>query len=100
MFAGGKIRPIVTKHEEGAAFMADSYARVSGRLGVCCATTGPGATNALTGDRLRLPRFGARSPPHRPDRPVRLWKGRRPESSPLGIDIVDMYKDVTKAASC
>ena len=49
MFASGSIRPIITKHEEGAAFMADGYARVSGRLGVCCTTTGPGATNALTG---------------------------------------------------
>ena len=50
MFDGGqKIKPIIAKHEEGAAFMADGYARVSGRLGVCCTTTGPGATNALTG---------------------------------------------------
>jgi acetolactate synthase I/II/III large subunit len=43
------IKVIVTKHEEGAAFMADGYARVSGRLGVCCATSGPGATNLVTG---------------------------------------------------
>ncbi len=44
-----KINPIVTKHEEGAAFIADGYARVSGRLGVCCSTAGPGATNLITG---------------------------------------------------
>ena len=44
-----KITPIVTKHEEGAAFMADGFARVSGRLGVCCATAGPGASNLITG---------------------------------------------------
>ncbi len=44
-----KIMPVVTKHEEGAAFMADGYARVSGRLGVCCATAGPGASNLITG---------------------------------------------------
>ncbi|MEW6220508.1 MAG: thiamine pyrophosphate-binding protein [Thermodesulfobacteriota bacterium] len=43
------IKPIVTKHEEGAAFMADGYARLSGRLGVCCATAGPGASNLITG---------------------------------------------------
>src|SRR6478672_4733098 len=49
LFERGMIRPIVTKHEEGAAFMADGYARVSGQLGVCCTTAGPGATNALTG---------------------------------------------------
>jgi acetolactate synthase-1/2/3 large subunit len=44
-----KIKPIITKHEAGAAYMADGYARVSGRLGVCCATAGPGATNLITG---------------------------------------------------
>ncbi|MCI5167530.1 MAG: thiamine pyrophosphate-binding protein [Candidatus Electrothrix sp. GM3_4] len=43
------ILPIVAKHEEGAAFMADGYARVSGRLGVCYATAGPGASNLITG---------------------------------------------------
>ena len=43
------IRTITARHEAGAAFMALGYARVSGRLGVCCVTTGPGATNALTG---------------------------------------------------
>ena len=44
-----KIEVIVTKHECGAAFMADGYARVSGKLGVCCSTAGPGATNMITG---------------------------------------------------
>ena len=39
---------VLAKHEEGAAFMAQGHAQVSGRLGVVCATTGPGATNALT----------------------------------------------------
>jgi len=40
---------ITTRHETGAANMADGYARETGKLGVCCATTGPGATNLLTG---------------------------------------------------
>jgi acetolactate synthase-1/2/3 large subunit len=43
------IKPILAKHEEGAAFMADGYARVSGKLGVCYATSGPGVTNLITG---------------------------------------------------
>ncbi len=43
------IKPIVTKHEQGAAFMADGFARISGRLGVCTATAGPGASNLITG---------------------------------------------------
>src|SRR5690349_23294386 len=43
------MQPILAKHEEGAAFMAEGYARVRRGLGVCCATSGPGATNALTG---------------------------------------------------
>lgn len=43
------IKVIVAKHEEGAAFMADGYARVSGAIGVCCSTAGPGATNMITG---------------------------------------------------
>jgi len=45
----GGPRPIVARHETGAAFMADGYARYTGKLGVCCSTTGPGATNLLTG---------------------------------------------------
>lgn len=98
IFDRGKMRTIITKHEEGAAFMADGYARVSGRLGVCCATTGPGATNALTGIACA----------YRDSVPVLLvtaqvalsafGKGAAQESSPLGIDIVDMFRDVTKAS--
>ncbi len=45
----GGLRPIVARHEAGAAFMADGYARETGRLGVCCATSGPGSTNMITG---------------------------------------------------
>ncbi len=45
----GGPRPIVARHETGAAFMADGYARETGRIGVCCATSGPGATNLITG---------------------------------------------------
>jgi acetolactate synthase-1/2/3 large subunit len=45
----GSVRPVVARHETGAAFMAEGYARNTGRLGVCCSTTGPGATNLITG---------------------------------------------------
>ena len=42
------IRHFTTRHEQGAAFMADGYARATGEPGVCLAITGPGATNTLT----------------------------------------------------
>ena len=44
-----KIRHILTSHEQGAAHAADGYARSSGKVGVCMATSGPGATNLVTG---------------------------------------------------
>jgi len=43
------IRHVLTRHEENAAFAATGYARATGRVGVCCATSGPGATNLVTG---------------------------------------------------
>jgi acetolactate synthase I/II/III large subunit len=43
------IRHILVRHEQGAAHMADGYARASGGVGVCIATSGPGATNLVTG---------------------------------------------------
>ncbi|MGD0994257.1 MAG: biosynthetic-type acetolactate synthase large subunit [Candidatus Bathyarchaeia archaeon] len=44
-----KIRHILSRHEQGAAHAAEGYARASGRAGVCMATSGPGATNLVTG---------------------------------------------------
>ncbi len=44
-----KIRHYLTSHEQGAAHAADGYARVTGKVGVCLATSGPGATNLVTG---------------------------------------------------
>lgn len=43
------IRHILTRHEQGAVHAADAYARVTGKVGVCLATSGPGATNLVTG---------------------------------------------------
>ena len=45
----GKIRHILTSHEQGACHAADGYARATGKVGVCFATSGPGATNLVTG---------------------------------------------------
>ena len=44
-----RIRFITARHEQGAAFMADVYGRLTGKAGVCLATLGPGATNLITG---------------------------------------------------
>jgi acetolactate synthase-1/2/3 large subunit len=43
------IRHVLVRHEENAAFAAEGYARATGKVGVCCATSGPGATNLITG---------------------------------------------------
>ena len=44
-----EIRHILTSHEQGASHAADGYARATGKVGVCMATSGPGATNLVTG---------------------------------------------------
>lgn len=46
---GSRLRHVLTRHEQGAAMAADGYARATGRVGVCLATSGPGATNLVTG---------------------------------------------------
>jgi acetolactate synthase-1/2/3 large subunit len=46
---GSSIEFVTTRHEQGAAFMADVYGRLTGKAGVCLATLGPGATNLVTG---------------------------------------------------
>jgi len=49
LYDAKKIRFILTRHEQGAAHAADGYARATGKVGVCMATSGPGATNLVTG---------------------------------------------------
>src|SRR5687767_14837824 len=44
-----KIRTILPRHEQGGSFQAEGYARATGKVGVCMATSGPGATNLITG---------------------------------------------------
>lgn len=49
LFKEKAIKHILTRHEQGAAHAADGYARATGKVGVCIATSGPGATNTITG---------------------------------------------------
>ena len=95
----GKIKLVLAKHEGGAAFMAASHARVRGGLAVCCGTTGPGATNALTGIASA----------HADSLPVLFLtgqvgtnvfgKGAIQESSVFGLDLVALFKPVTKLSA-
>lgn len=91
--AGTKIRFILTRHEQGAAFMADIYGRLTGKAGVCTATLGPGAINLLLGvadaqtDSTPLVAISAQ---------VGLDRGYK-ESHQI-VDLVSMFKPVTKWA--
>src|SRR5512143_3229334 len=49
LFKNAKVRHMLCRHEQGAVHMADGYARASGRTGVALVTSGPGATNTVTG---------------------------------------------------
>src|SRR3954447_19873821 len=87
---------VVSKHEEGAAFMADGYARVSRRLAVCAGTSGPGATNLMTGvscafaDGVPMLVITGQAASHA------LGKGAAQETWREDIDIVAMFAPVTK----
>jgi acetolactate synthase I/II/III large subunit len=86
-----RIRVIETRHEQGAAFMADVYGRLSGKAGVCLATLGPGATNLLTGvvdahlDRAPLVALTGQ-----------VSVTRRHKESHQYIDVMSMFTPVTK----
>ena len=90
------IKPILTKHEEGAAFMADGYARVSGKLGVCYGTSGPGSTNLVTGvanaymDEVPLLVLTGQVPTSV------YGKGTFQDSTKEGVDSVAMFDPLTK----
>ncbi len=49
LYHSSKIKHVLVRHEQGAVHAADGYARVTGKVGVCMATSGPGATNLVTG---------------------------------------------------
>jgi acetolactate synthase-1/2/3 large subunit len=95
----GKIKLVLAKHEGGAAFMAASHARVRGGLAVCVGTTGPGATNALTGvasaqaDSLPVLFLSGQVGTNV------FGKGAIQESSVFGIDLVALFRPVTKLSA-
>ena len=86
-----RVRYIMARHETGAAFMAGMYARLSGRLGVCLSTAGPGATNMITGvasahrDGLPLLAITGQPATHT------TGKGAVQESTAFGVNTVDIY---------
>ncbi len=90
------LRLVVTKHEEGAAFMADGYARTTRKLAVCAGTAGPGATNLLTGvscafaDGVPMLVLTGQVPSHA------IGRGAAQETAATDMDIVGMFRPVTK----
>ena len=86
-----RIRLILTRHEQGAGFMAATYGRHTGKAGVCLATLGPGATNLVTAAAYAT--LGGM--------PVLMITGQKPiKTSKQGrfqiIDVVEMMRPITK----
>ncbi|MEW5686216.1 MAG: acetolactate synthase large subunit [Pseudomonadota bacterium] len=86
-----KIKLILTRHEQGAGFMAATYGRHTGKAGVCVATLGPGATNFVTAAAYAT--LGGM--------PMMMLTGQKPiKKSKQGrfqiLDVVDMMKPITK----
>ncbi len=91
----GTIKHMVARHEEGAIHMADGYARAIGRVGVCAATSGPGASNFVTGlytaqvDSIPILAITGQN--------VRAQLGREAFQA---VDIAEIVKPITKKAYC
>ena len=88
-----KIKLILTRHEQGAGFMASVYGRLTGKTGVCVATLGPGATNFTTA--AAYAQLGGM--------PMMMITGQKPvKKSKQGrfqiLDVVEMMKPITKYA--
>jgi acetolactate synthase-1/2/3 large subunit len=90
-FLESRITFIPTRHEQGAAFMADAYGRLTGRPGVCLSTLGPGATNLATGvadanlDRAPLVAITGQA-----------GRDRIHKESHQRVDIVEHFRPLTK----
>ncbi len=92
----GGPRPMVARHESGAAFMADGYTRETGKIGVCCATSGPGATNLITGVACAfdngIPMLVITGQPSLPS----FGKRALQESACTGINTLGMFRHCTR----
>ena len=88
------VRFITTRHEQGAAFMADVYGRLTGKAGVCLSTLGPGATNLVTG-------VADANMDHAPLVAIAGQAGttRLHKESHQVLDLVNMFKPITKYAT-
>ena len=92
----GGIKAVISRHETGAAFMAEGYARETGRLGVCCSTAGPGATNLITGvasayaDNIPMLVISAQTSLDR------FGQGSLQESSCTSINTMEMFARCTR----
>ena len=93
---GGKLSHIVARHEAGAAFMADGYARETGKVGVCVATSGPGATNLITAVATSyandVPLLVISGQPALPS----FGKHGLQDSSCTGVDVMSMFRHCTR----
>ncbi len=93
---GGNLSHIVARHEAGAAFMADGYARETGKIGVCVATSGPGATNMLTAVATSygndVPLLVITGQPALPS----FGRHGLQESACTGIDVMAMFRPCTR----
>jgi acetolactate synthase-1/2/3 large subunit len=89
-----KIKFVTTRHEQGAAFMADVYGRLTGKAGVCLATLGPGATNLVTG-------VADANMDHAPVVAIAGQAGttRLHKESHQVLDLVNMFRPITKYAA-
>lgn len=88
------IRFVTTRHEQGAAFMADVYGRLTGNPGVCLATLGPGATNLVTG-------VADANMDHAPVVAIAGQAGtdRLHKESHQVLELLSMFKPITKYSS-
>jgi len=85
-----KIRFVLVRHEEGAAFMASGYSKLTGKLGVCVSTAGPGAVHLLNG--LYDAKFDGAPVLAITGAPPRALLGNR---FTQGVDTISLYDDVT-----